>query len=336
MTRLTLQQRERAIGMIEMGATHIHVATTLGCHRTTVTRLMQRYRHSGQTSDRPRSGRPRVTTPQDDRYLRTLHLRNRFLTVTSSASNALGHRVSRRTVARRLRSHGIRAYRPFRGQLLTAEHRQRRLRWARTVLRWQRRQWQRVLFSDESRFCLFKSDGRVRVYRRRGERTAACCIQEVVPYGGGSVMVWGGILGEEKTPLVIVNGNLTAQRYVDDILHPVVCPFLRQQAQGVIFQQDNARPHTARVTQNFLANNNIDVLPWPACSPDMSPIEHLWDALDRRIRQRRPPPANRQQLAQALQDEWQRIPRNDVRRLILSMRRRVNACIVARGGHTRY
>ena len=336
MPRLTAQQRERALGMLGMGATHDHVAQTLGCHRVTVSRLVQRYRQTGQTTDRPRTGRPRVTTPREDRYLRTLHLRNRFLTVTSSAALALGRRVSRHTVTRRLRAFGIRAYRPFRGQRLTQAHRQRRLEWVRRVRRWQRRQWQRVLFSDESRFLLYRNDGRARVYRRTGERQAACCVQEVVPYGMGSVMVWGGICGEQKTPLVIVNGNLTARRYIDDILRPTVLPFMRNRQQGILLQHDNARPHVARITQNFLQANNVNVLPWPACSPDMSPIEHLWDALDRRVRRRQHPPTNRQELADTLQDEWRNIPPADVRRLTSSMRRRVYACLEARGGHTRY
>lgn len=336
MPRLTAEQRERAIGMVQMGATHTHVARTFGCSRVTVGNLLQRYRRTGRTLDRPRTGRPRVTTPQEDRYLRTLHLRNRFLTVTSSAGQALGRRISTHTVTRRLRAAGIRAFRPFTGQMLTAEHRRRRLRWSNTVRRWQRRDWQRVVFTDESRFCLFTVDGRQRVYRRRGERTAACCVRHVVPYGGGGVMVWGGICGDQTTPLVVINGNLNAQRYRDDILRPVVLPYLQQQPRGVLYQHDNARPHTARIVVNFLAANNVNVLPWPACSPDLNPIEHLWDLLDRRVRLRQHPPANRQELVQALQAEWNRLPRDLIRRLTFSVRRRVLACVAARGGHTRY
>ena len=130
MPRLTPLQRERAIGMAQMGANHTHIARTLGCSRVTVNNLFQRFRQTGQTSDRPRTGRPRVTTPREDRHLLTLHLRDRFLTVTSSARTALGHGVSRQTVSRRLQESGIRAYRPFRGQLLTPEHRRRRLMWS--------------------------------------------------------------------------------------------------------------------------------------------------------------------------------------------------------------
>ena len=138
--------------------------------------------------------------------------------------------------------------------------------------------WQRVLFSDENRFLLFRADGRTRIYRRTGERTAPCCVQETVPFGGGSVMVWGGICGQQQTDLIVTDGNLTAHRYINQGLRPVLLPFLQHQPK-LLFQQDNARPRTAREVQQFFAANNVNVLPWPARSPDLSPIEHLWDHL---------------------------------------------------------
>ena len=67
-------------------------------------------------------------------------------------------------------------------------------------------------------------------------------------------------------------------------------------------------PHTARITTALLTNSNVAVLPWPSKSPDLNPIEHLWDALDRRVRQRQPQPQSVQQLVNALQDEWNNIP----------------------------
>ncbi len=123
--------------MARMGATnsHIYIARTFGCTRQTIIRLFQRVHQTGQTVDRPRNGRPRVTTPREDRYLRVMHLRNRFLTMTSSGSTAFHHRVSRYTVSRRLRAVGIRCYRPFRGMFLSRQHRQNRQQWARTVQR---------------------------------------------------------------------------------------------------------------------------------------------------------------------------------------------------------
>ena len=104
------------------------------------------------------------------------------------------------------------------------------------------------------------------------ENGTRICVVERRLFGGGSIMVWGGITGNARTPLVVINGNLTGARYRDEILQAHVVPFVRQHA--VTLQHDNARPHVARVVTDFLTQQNVNVLPWPAVSPDLSPIEH--------------------------------------------------------------
>ena len=196
------------------------------------------------------------------------------------------------------------------------------------------RQWRRVFFTDESRFTLFRADGRRRLYRRRGERFADACVFERDRYRGGSVMVWGGISHGVKSPLIVVPGNLTAVRYRDEILRPVAVPLLQQHQ--MTFQHDNARPHVARVCQDFLANNNIVPLEWPPYSPDLSPIEHLWDELDRRVRRRRNTPKHSRAVANSIAGRGENIPMRKIKALVNSMQRRIRAVINARGGHTRY
>ncbi len=100
--------------------------------------------------------------------------------------------------------------------------------------------------------------------------------------------------------------------------------------------QDNARAHTVRVSMNFLEDEGIAVMDWPARSPDLNPIGHVWDMLSRRVRQRLHPPENAQNLTNALVQEWQAIPQNDIRRIIRSMPLRCQECVNARGGHTSY
>ncbi|GFW53969.1 transposable element Tcb2 transposase [Trichonephila clavipes] len=129
--------------------------------------------------------------------------------------------------------------------------------------------------SDESRFNLRSDDNRVRVWRPRGERlNPAFAVQRhTAPTAG--VMVWGAIAYNTRSSLVLIRGTMTAQWYVHDILQSHVLP-LMQRLPGAIFQQDNARPHTARVSQDCL--RTVTILPWPALSPDLSAIEHIWDS----------------------------------------------------------
>ena len=248
-----------------------------------------------------------------------------------------GRPISAQTVINRLREHGIRPRRPYIGPRLLPRHRRDRVQWCRAHVGWRAGQWHEVLFTDESRFTLEKADGRDRVYRRRGERFSDACVKEADRFRGGSVMVWGGIRHNGKTDLVILGGNLTAQRYRDEVLAPVVVPYVNAQNGNVVFQHDNARPHVARLTQQYLRANQINVMnPWPAKSPDLSPIEHVWDELDRRVRRRPVQPQTLRQLGNALVQEWRNIPMNIIRRYLRSMSRRCRAVIRAAGGHTRY
>ncbi|GFX64949.1 transposable element Tcb2 transposase [Trichonephila clavipes] len=99
---------------------------------------------------------------------------------------------------------------------------------------------------------------------------------------------------------------------------------------GAIFQQDKAPPHTARVAQDFL--RHFQTLPWPACSPDWSPVEHVWDQVKRQM----PSCHSVHDLELAIQDVWAHLPQDNIRCLINSMPDLVAACIAAGGGPTRY
>ncbi|GFT89133.1 transposable element Tcb2 transposase [Trichonephila clavipes] len=129
--------------------------------------------------------------------------------------------------------------------------------------------------------------------------------------------------------LIVMRGTLTGLRYVDDILRPHVGPFLNG-LPGAIFQQDNARPHTARVAEDYL--RHFQTLPWSARSPDLSPVEHVGDELKRQI----PSCHSVYDLEFAVQDLWAHLPQDNIKCLINSMLDRVVACIAAGDGQTRY
>ena len=122
-------------------------------------------------------------------------------------------------------------------------------------------------------------------------------------------MVWVGISYGYRTQSVVIDGNLNAQKYRDRVLAPHVFPLLQNRDVISVFQQDNTRSHVARDNIQFLRNNNIDFIDdWPSKSTDLNPIEHLWDNLDTRVRQRQNLPGDVNELRDALLEEWNDIP----------------------------
>ena len=255
---------------------------------------------------------------------------------TQTLTGRHGRRYSDQTIRNSLHASHLRARKPTKKPALTALHRRACLGWCREHRPWNLNTWRRVMFSDEARFCLHKVDGRVRVWRRSGERFADCCIERVTAYCGGSVMVWGGISFAGKTRLVVINGTLNAQRYRDENLDPVAIPYVQNMGVDSILQDDNVRAHTARIVQEHLQYRGIQRMQWPSCSPDLNPIEHLWDLLGRAVRNRVNNATTVQELRQIVVDEWDAIPQQRVQRLISSMRRRCQAVTAVFGGSSHY
>ena len=171
MVRLTDVQRGRAIALLMQGQRQQQVANHFGVNVSAIDRLVRRLRETGHLADRPRSGRPRVTSRRQDRTIRLAHLRNRHLTATETALNTVGthnRQISPKTVGSRLREIGLRARRPYVGLPLTQARRLRRMAW----------------LTAHAPFTLCRADSRRRVYRRRGERFADVCVVERDRFGG--------------------------------------------------------------------------------------------------------------------------------------------------------
>ena len=191
--RLNNDEQNQAIRILNQVMSATVVSKHFGCTRKTIEHLRRRFRVTGNVADRPRSDRPRVTTAADDRFIVLQHLRNRRLT---AAATGRQYGIHPQTVRNRLRQsvQPFRAYRPYFDQILTRCHRTARRDWCRRHLHFRRSDWDLILFPDECRFNLSHADGRVRVYRRRGECFADACVIERDRFGGDSVLVWGGII----------------------------------------------------------------------------------------------------------------------------------------------
>uniref|UniRef100_A0A8R1I6T3 Tc1-like transposase DDE domain-containing protein n=1 Tax=Caenorhabditis japonica TaxID=281687 RepID=A0A8R1I6T3_CAEJA len=226
---------------------------------------------------------------------------------------------SRRTIRRRLQVAGLHGRRPVKKPL---------------HLSWGPREWANHIWSDESKFNLFGTDGIQWIRRPIGSRYAPQYQCPTVKHEGGSVMVWGCCSDTSMGPLKRIVG--TMDRYVfEDILENTMRPWAKANlGRSWVFQQDNDPKYTSGHVANWFRRRRVDVLEWPSQSPDLNPIEHMWEELERRLKEVRASNAN-QKFAQ-LEAAWKSIPMTVVQTLLDSMPRRCQAVIDAKGYPTKY
>ncbi|CAB5315070.1 unnamed protein product [Rhizophagus irregularis] len=191
-----------------------------------------------------------------------------------------------------------------------------------------------TFYYNTVRRYLHDEDGQARVWRSPRETYNKDCIQSTVKFGGGSIMFWGVLGWHGVGPLIVVEGNMDSDEYVN-ILDNHFISWVDNYPNS-IFQQDGASCHTSTYTVWWMRTHNIPILDWVAQSPDLNPIENLWNHLDSQVRKRKPVPRSKQELIEVIQDEWRKITIETCQRLILSMPNRVKAVIKAKGGHTKY
>ncbi|GFW05507.1 transposable element Tcb2 transposase [Trichonephila clavipes] len=287
-----------------------------------------------------RGGRVRSTTPAEDRYIVLSAKGNRRTTAQQVANQFLaasGKQISQKTVARRLRGEGLYARRPVVRVPLTRQHRTARLQWCREHHNWTEQDWACVLFSDESRFSLSSDCRRQLICRESGTAYRPENIQEKDRYPTSSIMVWAGIMINGRTRLhVVANGTMTGQRYIDEVLLPHVRLFRGAVGDKFVFMDDNATCHRTLAVQDCVDSKGIQRLVWPARSPDLNPVENVWDALGRQVAGRNYPPTNKHTLIRALTEELDKLPQQLLDDVVQSMVRRVECCITLHGGHIPY
>ncbi|GFU63877.1 transposable element Tc3 transposase [Trichonephila clavipes] len=327
-SQLSEFERRLIIGMKTAGWSTRRVARQVDLSECAVRNCWEQWTREGTHAQKIGSGANRKTTRREDRRIVRQALVDS--TVTRSTIRAdVGVAIVPQTISRHLAEANLKSKRPFCALPLTPEHRQLRLQWCQARSMGNVTDWQKVVFSDESRFVLGTDDNRVRVWRSPGERynSPHTVLRHTARTFG--VMVWRAIAYDSRSTLIVMRGTVTGQCYVDDILRPHVGLYLNG-LPGAIFQQDNARPHTARVAQDFL--RHFQTLPWPAHSPNSSPVEHVWDQLKRQMSSCH----SVHDLESTVQDLWVHLPQDNIRCLINSMPDRVAACIEAGGGPTRY
>ena len=250
------------------------------------------------------------------------------------ARNETGVVASTSTVKRRLITAGLNGRIARRKPLLLPRHKITHLEWAKAHAQWTDDMWKRVVWSDESKFNIFKSDGRTYIRRRKSEEFNEDCVVGTVKHGGGSVMVWGCICGDQTGMLLRVDTTMNAHRYLQVLEDGMIPSAWAARGLDFIFMHDNAPCHRANIVSEWLSEQDIEVTAWPPQSPDLNPIKNLWDYIERQVDKL--PSTTKEDLWKNLKSVWDVIPSAVIENLVCSMPRRVTEVIKAKGCHTKY
>lgn len=334
--------KARILTYFECGKKQKEIANLCAISQQTVSRISRSFSQNNLKSKRfGRCGRKSKLNDRTKRLLVSRVKKSRSISSLKLKADLqkCGVNVGSSTIRRSLVQLGYPARRPRPKPKLTDCMKEKRLAWALQHQLWTTDDWLNVGFSDESMLCILQNKSHY-VRRNNSEELHPDCIKESVKHPT-SQMVWSVISGKGTGRLHLIDGTMNAIKYVE-VLKNRLIPQLKdwygtESPPAFTFMQDGAPCHTAKLAMKFLKDEaKLNVLPWPGNSPDMNPIENLWELLKRKIAADNP--TTKTELTDSLIKYWHK--NEDLKihchSLISSMPRRIRALIDAKGGHTKY
>lgn len=321
----------------EHGMTQVQIAQKYLITQATVSKTLKRYAQRGTYARKHGSGRPSKLSKEDLEFFEKKIEENPKL-----GSNKLkvvieeekGIVVSARSIRRNLCDIGLFGRVACKKPLLSSDNISSRLEHSLTWINYKQEDWDRIIWSDETKINLFGSDGRTYVRRKVGTRYHSENLKPTVKFGGGNVMVWGCFSSKGVGKIAFVDGKMDADQYCR-ILDS--CLPESQSKLGMtdfVFQQDNDPKHTSKTCKEYLTIKKVKTMSWPSQSPDMNPIENIWSILKRKVELRTP--KNMANLKEIIVQEWNSIPQEICKKIVDSMHKRAYDLWFVKGKHTKY
>lgn len=329
---ISLDVRKRIVEAYKAGEGYKKVSKRFNVSRSGVRRIIKKFQGTELLVNKSGRGRKRKMSKILERKLVREAKKNPRVTADKLVNDASksGVNVSCNTITRALRRNGLKAYRPRKTPLLKKRHLKARLKYAKDHLHKDFSYWKRVVWSDETKVELFGHRSAAYVWRKKGEAHNPKVTVPTVKHGGGNIMLWGCFSASGTGNLVKIEGIMKKEQY-----EKILKENLKQSAlkmglgRRFIFQHDNDPKHTSLLVKSYLSKAKVDVLEWPAQSPDLNPIENLWCDLKRRVHARKP--ASLKELETFAKEEWAKIPQETCVNLVRSYRNRLAAVITNKG-----
>ena len=338
MKSLSNAQTTDILSLLDLGQSIRQISQTTGVHYSTISRIRSKLH---PTLAKAIGGRPTKISSTLIRHATRLITSGKADTavdVTKSLQNVVEGSISTKTMRRALKKAGMKAVVKKKRPLLLKRHRKERLDFAISHQDWTMEDWKRVVWSDETKINCLGSDGRKWAWKKAGEKLGDRLVKGTLKFGGGSLMMWGCMSWDGVGYACKIDGKMDANLYVsilDDELTNSL-EYWGKNGEEVVFQQDNDPKHTSRKAKEWLQSQDFETMIWPAQSPDLNPIEHLWGHLKKRMGEYEEAPKGITELWERVQVEWEKIGAGVCQNLIESMPRRVEAVLKAKGGYTKY
>jgi transposase len=333
-------ERSAAVVLTRIGETQQQAAEQLATTRQTVAHWQHSFEERRDIKDALRGGRPRETTEEENIDIVTTSVINHFLTPRQIVKE-LQLNVSAHTIDRRLQEAGLFGRVALRKQAFDKEEMKKRLSFAEGYKSWTEKQWERVLFADEAIVEGFggSKSGRQWVRREKGLKEAfkseniTHTISHPIQLNIWACFSASG-LGYCHIHNQILNGKAFTRILDDNLLASADLLFIETPRQQWWLLQDNAPSHRANVAKTWLHHHGVSCLDFPPYSPDLNPIENLWQHLEKRVEARAP--NELEELQDVIAEEWKKTPTDLLIKLAHSMHKRCLDVIAASGDHIHF
>lgn len=328
-------ERVQIYNMFENGISMNQIAKYLNVSRKRIQNCVKKMEN--QTPTVEKRGKPRKTTAAIRRIITRLVKTDPFLTASrlkSILADTYSVELSISTIQRTLREEKLFGRIARKKPHVSKVNLRKRLHFAKMHIQKNDLWWRNVLWSDESKFNRFNSDGKVYVRRPPNQEYNPKYTLKTVKHGGGSVIVWGCFSWYGVGPIHRIEGIMNAQMY-KDIMKNVMLPYATEEMPLIWkFQHDNDPKHTAKIIRTFFQEESMTVLEWPPQSPDLNPIENLWEIVDKKIN--RSNATNLTELWNQIKIAWYSITSDECKSLVDSMCGRCAEVIKNNGYPTKY
>jgi transposase len=327
------------ISLIRRGKATKDIVQATGVSRAQVIRMKNR---DNPNRERPHGGRPGVI-PKFTKQVILFKVRRGYLLLAKDVQKylwSLGHMISYSSTTHLLRSLGLKSLFKKRKPLVRDIHRKRRLQWARKHRHWTVEDWKKVIFSDETKINRWGSDGAQITWKHKDDPIQPHNIQTQLKGGGGSMMVWGCMtsLGVGYA-CRIIEYPMKSELYTHilDTSYKDTLSWYGLNKRDVIFQQDGDTKHTSKFTINWFEKNKINYMKdWPANSPDLNPIENLWNQVKKKLDAYETKPRNINELWERFDVEWNKFAPEDIIKYYEGMPKRIEEVIKNKGRPTKH